>query len=610
MQSSLSGVAWSRPTAGNSDRRNAFMENIVFKTPEEAQASMLKDQKVLFICQDCGRPGYYRWLSSLKTSKRFRCRSCSGKYARSKVDISKIDFKAVAQRTKQHNLEKYGVASPMQLQSMKNKIKQQNIEKYGCHPSQLQSVKDKQAQTNLEKYGCKAASQSEQVKQTFRDNCEKKYGEGVINPFQATEVKEKIKQTWIAKYGVNNPQKAKAIRRKAEQTCLECYGATCNWANHDNRLKCQQAYTYEDINFDSSYELMYFIYLQDHNINFTYEPDEFFVFAFNGKEHRYFPDFKVGSQFIEIKGEQFVKEDGTWQNPYDHSQDGLYEAKRQCLLKNNVKIIFQSSNEMQSIVDYIKQTYTLDYPKLFKNDLVFPYPNSNLIDTYDDALIQHFHKSIYEANRKGYLSPVNAWLDKSLIKKSALNRLKEVKSCTPKDVLRGFSVAKIAPKVSVFKASLAKKLVKDYLSNCDSVVDPFSGFSGRMLGAAANGKTYVGKDLNEKHTLESNEIISYKQLQNCSVTVEDILKKDNIEAYDALFTCPPYEDKENWNGNADVSKTCDEWIDICMQKYKCKKYLFVVDDTEKYKDYIVDIISNKSHFGENKEQILLISKEN
>ena len=41
---------------------------------------------------------------------------------------------------------------------------------------------------------------------------------------------------------------------------------------------------------------------------------------------------------------------------------------------------------------------------------------------------------------------------------------------------------------------------------------------------------------------------------------------------------------------------------------KCKTYLFVVDNTNRYKDYIVDIITNKSHFGKNNEYVIKIDK--
>ena len=49
-------------------------------------------------------------------------------------------------------------------------------------------------------------------------------------------------------------------------------------------------------------------------------------------------------------------------------------------------------------------------------------------------------------------------------------------------------------------------------------------------------------------------------------------------------------------------------IDICLRKFKCKRYLFVVDDrsTVKYKNNVVEKIKNRSHFGSNFEYVVLI----
>ena len=43
------------------------------------------------------------------------------------------------------------------------------------------------------------------------------------------------------------------------------------------------------------------------------------------------------------------------QNPFDHSQDGLYEAKHQCMLKNNIKIL--KSNEYNAYIRYVESAY-------------------------------------------------------------------------------------------------------------------------------------------------------------------------------------------------------------------------------------------------------------
>ena len=367
------------------------------------------------------------------------------------------------------------------------------------------------------------------------------------------------------------------------------------------RSKSHHEYLYEGLDFDSSWELALWIYAKDHNLDIEREP-VMLEYEVNGKVKKYFPDFRLNGALIEVKGDHFFK-NGKMICPFDESLNSVYEAKHQCGLKNKVK--FWSSEEMKPILEYIENRYTKDYLELFKKDLPFPYPELSS-QSNDFSVIRYFHRSLYKASRKGKLSPLQAWQDKDLIKKSALNRLRYVGRCTPKDVLQGFNVAKTAPKVSVFKPSLAERLIKKYLSNYSTVFDPFSGFSGRLIGAINCGKTYIGQDVNEEHVDESNEIIKFKNYSNAQVSVQNILT-DSKKEYECLFTCPPYGGKEHWNENNDeVEKSCDEWIDVCLEKYKCKAYLFVVDQTEKYKDKIVEVLESKSHLGVSKEYVIFI----
>ena len=115
--------------------------------------------------------------------------------------------------------------------------------------------------------------------------------------------------------------------------------------------------------------------------------------------------------------------------------------------------------------------------------------------------------------------------DKNIVKKVALNRLKYVGRCKPSDILQGFNVTRVANKVSIFKPKTAEYLIEKYLSEATAVVDPFSGFSGRMLGAFNAGKKYIGWDINETHVKESNEIIKFKNIGNCCSTNGSIPSK-------------------------------------------------------------------------------------
>lgn len=263
----------------------------------------------------------------------------------------------------------------------------------------------------------------------------------------------------------------------------------------------------------------------------------------------------------------------------------------------------------QEIFEMCKDT---DFPQtiLTKQSLVrnFDYlKNSKSLSMQNNTctqLLQHFHPSLWKANIKNHLSPFEAWYDDACLMKSIENRLKyKGENLSPRDIRSGFSIAKIAPKVSIFRPALARYIIKTYLNEFDEIFDPCSGYSGRLLGAMSLNKKYIGQDINPVTVKESNNLIKYFDFNNCEVKCKNSICTKG--KYDCLFTCPPYSDKENWNQSIE-DLSCDEWIDICLKNYKCKKYIFVVDKTEKYKDYIVEAIENNSHLNNNIEYVICI----
>lgn len=73
------------------------------------------------------------------------------------------------------------------------------------------------------------------------------------------------------------------------------------------------------------------------------------------------------------------------------------------------------------------------------------------------------------------------------------------------------------------------------------------------------------------------------------------------------------EKEERQNGNSEIwidNQACldeDYYIDLCLKKLKCRTYIFVVKNTTKYKQNVVDTISSKSHMGDAQEQIVVIN---
>lgn len=295
--------------------------------------------------------------------------------------------------------------------------------------------------------------------------------------------------------------------------------------------------------------------------------------------------------------------------------------------RNNIKFITADSSDFEKIYSEICEVFGVDYEKWVQeviNSLPeeFPYYHydektlrgdyKNLCNARRhengsatrtaDTIIHHFHKSIYHSRAGNKISPYEAWQYPELKEKCVRNRFIYAKSLSPLAVVSGFNINKIAPKVSMFSAGTARYLIWEYLNEFDTIFDPFSGFSGRMLGACSLGKRYIGQDINEEHVTESNEIIDYFKL-NAEVTQKDVF--DSYGEYDCLFTCSPYNLKETWGNEDQADLSADEWIDVCLEHFKCKKYLFVVDHTKRP---TVDALRNKSHFSHSYEKVVLIEK--
>lgn len=125
---------------------------------------------------------------------------------------------------------------------------------------------------HYKKLGVKSNFQLEENKQKTRKTCEKKYGTSW------TTTKESLKKnrdTCRKKYGVDFVFQSKEFKEKSKKILIKKYGV------------------------DSSWEVAYYIWLKHKHINFEYHPQICFHYY---KNSRYFPDFRVEDQYIEIKG--------------------------------------------------------------------------------------------------------------------------------------------------------------------------------------------------------------------------------------------------------------------------------------------------------------------
>lgn len=175
--------------------------------------------------------------------------------------------------------------------------------------------------------------------------------------FQTDDFKKKALSTMLSN-GYDHPMHSDEIKNQMSANYFIKTGYAFPFQNPEVQKRIKGKYFYDDSHFDSSPELAYYIWLKDNSIQFEREPTSF-EYEFDGKIRFYIPDFIVEGQYIEIKGDQFFKEDGTMRNPFNSDDDARYEAKHQCMLKNNVKIL--TTKDYMAYIDYVNAKYGEDF---------------------------------------------------------------------------------------------------------------------------------------------------------------------------------------------------------------------------------------------------------
>lgn len=215
--------------------------------------------------------------------------------------------------------EKYGVPYTWLVPEINEKAKQTTFDHFGVYvSSQAQEVKEVQAKTNIEVYGCKC-------------------------PLQNPDVHKKSLDTMNKMYNVDHPSQSPEIRK----------------------LQKTNVYHYDGQVFNSSWEVCYWIFCVEHGIKIEHEPCCFRYVDCKGKSHKYFPDFRInGDTFIELKGDDQFDANGKMIDKLDPSKNYIAEAKQQCMIDNNVKVL--KFAEMKPYFEYIEAKYGKSYLKSFK----------------------------------------------------------------------------------------------------------------------------------------------------------------------------------------------------------------------------------------------------
>jgi len=279
------------------------------------------DIKIKVKCDVCGKEKMLSYVKYNKNINNQNYYSCSSKCSRKKTKNTNINIfgvenpfqsEGIKEKIRKTNLEKYGVGSPSKNKGIQNKIKQTNLSRYGVeNPQQNKNIKDKTKQTNLEKYGVEYALQNKDIQKKIKQTNLEKYG--VEYAMQNEDVKNKRKKTNLEKYGVEFVSQNKKIQRKIKQTMLKKYGVENPTQNKEIYKKQQKKalsrkkYKNTSLYYQGTYEKHFLDFCFENNIVVENGPSV--KFLFENKNKIYYSDFylKEKNLIIEIKSDYYYK---------------------------------------------------------------------------------------------------------------------------------------------------------------------------------------------------------------------------------------------------------------------------------------------------------------
>lgn len=219
---------------------------------------------------------------------------------------------------------------------------------------QLKETKDKIADTKIRLHGDPNYSNLEKSKATIR------LKHGVDYYFQTNEFQEKSAQTKIEHFGYDHQMRCPEIKAGMAERYRAAHGVDYSTQNPAVIAKARRKYSYDGRWFDSGWEVAYYKWLKDSDKQFVFHPmDVDFRYVSNGKEHKYYPDFFVDGQYIELKSDktyQKYSEDLNKQWPSIGQQTMQDKFKLILRLEKEGKLKILQFKDMLPIFDYIRQT--------------------------------------------------------------------------------------------------------------------------------------------------------------------------------------------------------------------------------------------------------------
>ena len=350
----------------------------------------------------------------------------------------------------------------------------------------------------------------------------------------------------------------------------------------------------DGLNFHSSYELDVYEFCKRNNLQV--ETQIPIKYTYNNKEHITFIDFKIDNILFECKG--------------NHLLNGIFDDKQEVPIEQKLKIYTQ--NKVILIIDERGKKLIPPKNSNLSNGLKYLNKCPNPLIAVDINLFKNpkfpFAKNkpdcFYKVRVNKQPSVYDVWNNEELRWKMIKNRIDYVGGfIDAKEILNAMNITRTCKQPSWFSKSYAKKLIQKYITT-DKIYDSFAGWGARCDACLELKIDYIGCDFNK-------ELIDWHKKCNRNIIYEDANNFKYNDNNCSVFICPPYQDYETYFDGQDLKTTQIEWLKIVMQNIpNAKEYLMVfkIIDKPEYKQFVVEEKINKSHFGINKEYVILVKQ--
>jgi len=602
------------------------------------------------LCENCGKPA----ILDKKYEYKSWCENCKDivykkhhSEAMKNLDKSKIDYNARNQKSKKTLLKTTGYDSPCKNPKTKEKMVNSKIKKYGENYGAV--ITSKSRKTYKEKTGYdnpwKNPKVIEQIVKNKKENLPDGHTlftkafdtmereTGYRYPSQNPRCLLKGEETSLKNWGTRHPQQNKEIKKRTTLKFLENRekGLHKNYWDDPEFKKASLQKQYETKRINNSFnkskkeDELFEVLKSSLNVLIERQKRDPVRFPFNCDF--YFPNYDL---FVDFHGtwlhgeekfdeknlnhilklnkwkEEAEKRDkkSLWSNAI-YTWTDLDIRKYKTAEDNNLNYLVFYTYDFEKIVEVVfEKLKTLQYIPVcnYSDEQIVSELNliKSKVGNYNST--PSFNKTILQFQPHFYEREKQLFKDENIRNKLIQNREKYLnktyENISDIELLRGFKISGIHQGFSHFSPLWIKAFIEEF--NIKSIYDPCGGWGHRFLGST-NIK-YIYNDIDERsvfgvksirNRFEKNFVVKTKTV----FYNEDASKFTPKEKYDAVFTCPPYFNKEKYTKDESSSNfDYDNWLNwlqkmIEKSSVNCKKYIALVLSPE-YENDLLKIMEN------------------